>query len=85
MVRLLESSSGYGRSKEQYQILFIRVLSGKLASDGTIKTLAERKGFRLGQISRFMGGEHKEVEAASAGDIVAVAKLDLHIGDVRIY
>ncbi len=71
-----------GDPKSNIKYSFIRVLSGKLASDGTIKTLAERKGVRLGQISRFMGGEHKEVEAAAAGDIVAVAKLDLHIGDV---
>jgi elongation factor G len=68
--------------KSNIKYSFIRVHSGKLASDGTIKTLDERKGMRLGHVSRFMGGEHSEEEAASAGDIISVAKLDLHTGNV---
>ncbi|HEX9783653.1 MAG TPA: elongation factor G [Opitutaceae bacterium] len=68
--------------KSNIKYSFIRVHSGRLASDGNIKTLHERKGMRLGHVSRFMGAEHKEETAASAGDIVAVAKLDLHVGNV---
>ncbi|HRX85752.1 MAG TPA: elongation factor G [Phycisphaerae bacterium] len=68
--------------KSNIKYSFIRVHSGQMASDGTIKTLRERKGMRLGHVNRFMGAEHKDEEAASAGDIIAVAKLDLHIGDV---
>lgn len=68
------------KSNIKYSVL--RVHSGRIGSDGTIKTLKERKGLRMGQITRFLGGEHKEAESASAGDIVAVAKLDLHVGDV---
>ena len=68
------------RSNIKYSVL--RVHRGKLAGDGSVRTASERKGMRLGQVSRFMGGEHKEVEAACAGDIVSVAKLDLRVGDV---
>lgn len=59
----------------------MRVHSGSLAHDGTVKSERDRKGMRLGHISKFMGAEHSEIEAASAGDIVSVAKLDLHVGD----
>lgn len=69
-------------AKSHIKYSVVRVHSGKLAGDGSVKTVNERKGMRLGQISRFMGAEHHEVEAASAGDIVAVAKLDLQVGDV---
>jgi elongation factor G len=71
-----------GDPKSNIKYSFIRVFSGKLAGDGNIHTLRERKGMRMGQLNRFMGGDHREVEAASAGDIVAVAKLDLHVGEV---
>lgn len=67
--------------KSHIKYSFIRVHTGSLAHDGTIKTINDRKGFRLGHISRFQGGDHSDTEAASAGDIIAVAKLDLHIGD----
>ncbi len=70
-----------GDPKSNIKYSFIRVFSGKLAGDGSIKSTSERKAMRLGQISRFNGSDHKDTEAASAGDIVAVAKLDLHIGD----
>lgn len=68
--------------KSNIKYSFIRVFSGSLAGDGAIKTLRERKGMRLGHIHRFLGGEHKEEDVASAGDIIAVAKLDLHVGEV---
>ncbi len=67
------------RSNIKYS--FIRVHSGELGGDGTVRTPGEKKGMRLGQIHRFQGGEHKEEEAAAAGDIIAVAKLDLRVGD----
>jgi elongation factor G len=67
--------------KSNIKYSFIRVHSGRMGSDGTIKSLKERKGMRLGHVNRFMGAEHKEEDVASAGDIVAVAKLDLHVGD----
>ena len=68
--------------KSHIKYSFIRVHTGSLGHDGSIKTVNDRKGVRLGHISRFQGGDHSDTEAASAGDIIAVAKLDLHIGDV---
>lgn len=71
-----------GDPKSHIKYSFIRVHTGSLASDGSIKTKDERKGMRLGHVSRFQGGDHSDTDVASAGDIIAVAKLDLHIGDV---
>ncbi|HUU82930.1 MAG TPA: elongation factor G [Phycisphaerae bacterium] len=68
--------------KSHIKYSLIRVLSGRLTSDQSIKTLAEHKGMRPGQILRFRGMEHEDLEAGVAGDIIALARLDLHIGDV---
>ncbi len=67
--------------KSHIKYSFIRVHTGSVAGDAAVKTIEDRKGTRLGHISRFQGGEHKDIDAASAGDIVAVAKHDFHIGD----
>ncbi|MEK6798232.1 MAG: elongation factor G [Planctomycetota bacterium] len=68
------------RSNIKY--LGIRVHSGKLTHDMTVKTLKEPKGTRPGHVLRAMGAEHKEIEPGVAGDIISLAKLDFHIGDV---
>ncbi|GIK16451.1 MAG: elongation factor G [Planctomycetota bacterium] len=68
--------------KTGIKYLGLRCLSGKLTHDMSIKTVADRKGFRPGQLQRLLGAEHKEVEAGVSGDIVSLAKLDLHVGDV---
>ena len=60
----------------------LRCLSGRLNSDTTIHTPGERKGLKPGHIHMLQGGEHTEVDSAVAGDIVALAKLDLKIGEV---
>ncbi len=60
----------------------LRCLGGQLKSDTTIHTLSERKGFKPGHIHSLQGSEHTEIEQGGAGDIVALAKLDLKIGDV---
>lgn len=67
--------------KSHIKYLGVRVFSGKLTSDMTIKTGGETKGVRPGQIMRFFGADHKELEAGVAGDVIALAKLDLHVGD----
>jgi len=59
----------------------MRVLSGKLTSDMTIKTVDEPKGLRPGHVMRLFGADHSEVEAGVAGDIISLAKLDFTIGD----
>jgi elongation factor G len=68
------------KSNIKYSIL--RLFSGKIAGDSSLLAGDDRRGQRLGQLHKFQGGEHSEVDTAVAGDIVAVAKLDLHIGDV---
>jgi elongation factor G len=68
--------------KSHIKYLNLRIHSGKLTSDMSMKTVGETKGTRPGQLIRSLGSEHKELEAGVAGDIVTVAKLDYNIGDV---
>ncbi len=68
--------------KSHIKYLSVRVFSGKLTSDMSIKTADHAKGVRPGHIVRLVGAEHKEIEAGVAGDIIALAKLDFHVGDV---
>ncbi len=68
--------------KTHIKYLGIRVHSGRLTSDMNIKTVLETKGSRPGHVLRSLGAEMSEIEAAEAGDIVSLAKLDLNIGDV---
>ena len=56
-------------------------MRGKLTSDQSIKTMDHTKGMRPGHILRFLGDQHDDVEAGVTGDIFALAKLDLHIGN----
>lgn len=67
--------------KTKIKYPFIRVLSGHMKGDGHLVKAGDRKGVRPGHFQHFIGGEHKEVDEAAAGDLVAVAKLDLNIGD----
>lgn len=67
------------KSKIKYP--FIRVLAGHMKGDGHLCKPGDRKGVRPGHFHHFVGGTHKEADEAGAGDIVAVAKLDLSIGD----
>ncbi|UCE62101.1 MAG: elongation factor G [Phycisphaerales bacterium] len=60
----------------------VRVHSGTLTSDMSIKTVGETKGTRPGQLMRAFGNEYKELDAGVAGDIISLAKLDYSIGDV---
>lgn len=59
-----------------------RVFRGTLKGDGTLHIGDDRKGQRPGHIFKLRGAEHFEVPTASAGDIVAFAKLDLKIGNL---
>ena len=68
-------------AKSHIKYLGIRIYSGKLTTDMTIKTAKETKGIRPGHVIRLFGAEHKELESGAAGDVIALAKLDLHIGD----
>ncbi len=67
--------------KSNIKYVSVRCLSGKLTSDQGIKTLNITKAMRPGPIMRALGPDHQDVEAAVAGDIITLGKLDLNIGD----
>lgn len=67
--------------KSHIKYLSVRVLSGKLTSDMSIKSVREPKGTRPGHVMRVLGADHKDLEAGLAGDVIALAKLDFHIGE----
>ncbi|MHC5109330.1 MAG: elongation factor G [Planctomycetota bacterium] len=67
--------------KSNIKYLSIRVHSGKLTSDMNIKGGNNTKGTRPGHVFRMLGSSHSELEAGVAGDVIALAKLDFHIGD----
>ena len=60
----------------------IRIFSGSITSDGSIQIGDDRKGHRPGALHHTQGGEYPEIDKGIAGDVIAVAKLDLNIGDV---
>jgi elongation factor G len=63
------------------KLSFIRVFSGMIKKDETVPTTTARKGMKLGPLLEVQGGETKPVDTASAGDIVAIAKMEeLHTG-----
>ncbi len=67
--------------KSHIKYLAIRVLSGQLTPDMTIKSARDPKGTRPGHVLKLHGAEHSELKAGVAGDIIALAKLDFHIGE----
>lgn len=69
-------------NKSHIKYCVARVFSGHLRGDQQIYIGDERKGHRTGHIFKLMGPEHKEVTEASAGDIIAFAKLESHLGQM---
>lgn len=61
-----------------------RVHCGTLGGEGQVFVAGERKGQRPGHVLKLHCAEHAEVDGGVAGDIVALAKLDLKIGDVLL-
>ena len=68
--------------KSNIKYLSLRVHSGRLTHDLILQSQKESKGTRPGQILRAQGADYKDLEVGVAGDIVSLAKLDFHIGDV---
>jgi len=68
------------RSNIRYTLL--RVLRGTLGGDGSVFLSGDRKGQRVGHFIKLRGDQQHEVPVAAAGDIVALAKVEMHIGDV---
>jgi elongation factor G len=59
-----------------------RVHRGTLGGDAQVFTAGERKGQRPGHLLKLHCAEHRDIDSGSAGDLVAIAKLDFNIGDV---
>ncbi len=57
-----------------------RVFSGTLKPDGQVFISGDRKGQRPGHLFKLRGGQHDDLAVATAGDVVAFAKLDFSIG-----
>jgi len=57
------------------QLSLLRIFSGTLASNTAFYNVNKRTKERIGQIYLLQGKEQKAVDAASCGDIVAIAKL----------
>jgi elongation factor G len=71
-------------SNDQFlgKLNFLRILSGRIASDTTLVNLRSGKTSKAGHIYVMQGKQQEEVSEAIAGDIVAVAKFDdLHVSD----
>jgi elongation factor G len=64
-----------------HKLNFIRIFSGRIKKDDSVHVSKSRKAIKLHQLLAVQGGETHPVEQASAGDIVAVAKVEeLHTG-----
>ena len=61
---------------------YLRVYSGKLAKDSTVKCVRTDKAVKISQLFEVQGGTQEPVDEATPGDIVAVVKMeDLAVGD----
>ncbi len=68
--------------KSNIKYSLARVHSGTLTPEGQVFVSGDRKGQRPGHFLKLRGAHQDEVPAATAGDIVAFAKLDFKIGNV---
>jgi len=66
--------------KSNIKYCVVRVHSGHLKGDTTLMLAGDKKGERSGHVLKLQGAERKEIDEAIAGDIVAFAKVDFHIG-----
>lgn len=67
--------------KSHIKYCFIRAFSGHLKPDSHLHLPGDKKGVRPGHFMKFNGAEHTNLDDGIAGDIFAVAKLELHLGD----
>jgi len=64
-----------------HKLSFIRIFSGSLKKDDSVHISGVKKNVKLHQLLDVQGGETHPLDEASAGEIVAVAKVDeLHTG-----
>src|SRR5262249_20603328 len=61
---------------------YLRILSGKIAKEGTLQSPRTGKSLKIANLFRVQGGQQEPVDSASAGDIVTLIKMeDLQVGD----
>ena len=64
---------------------FIRILSGKVTKDSTVRDMRTGRGIKLHQLLDVQGGQVESVDEAHAGDLVVVAKIDeFQVGDTLV-
>ena len=64
---------------------FIRVFSGRLTRDSTVRDVRTGRGVKIHQLLDVQGGHFEAVEEAHAGDVVAVARIDeFQVGDTLV-
>lgn len=71
-----------GDPKSSIKYSVIRIHSGRLTSDLQMLVGDDRRSQRPGAVYKLQGADHAEIDCGIAGDLVAVAKLDLKIGNV---
>ncbi|TWT80945.1 Elongation factor G [Planctomycetes bacterium CA13] len=63
------------------KLSYVRIFGGTLAKDQSVHISGTRKDVKLNAIMRVQGEQTEAVDSASAGEIVAIAKMDdLHVG-----
>jgi elongation factor G len=63
------------------KLSYLRVFDGTLTKDQLVHVSGVRKEVKLNPLLRIQGEQTEAIEAASAGEIVAIAKMeDLHVG-----
>ncbi|MGE5194319.1 MAG: elongation factor G [Deltaproteobacteria bacterium] len=61
---------------------YIRIFEGKIAKEGTVQSTRTGKTLKIANLFRIQGGQQEPIDVASAGDIVALIKMDdLQVGD----
>ncbi len=64
------------------KLSYLRILSGRMASDTMLVNLRSGKTSKVGHLYRLQGKAQEEIKEAIAGDIVVIAKFDdLHVSD----
>ena len=64
-----------------HKLSFIRIFSGTIKKDDNVHMCGARKAVKLHQLLEVQAGETHPIEAAGAGEIIAVAKVEeLHTG-----
>src|SRR5579872_1914464 len=64
---------------------YLRIVSGKIAKDGTLQSPRTGKTLKVANLFRVQGGQQEPIDSASAGDIVTLIKMeDLQVGDTLI-